>query len=286
MIGKESVINLKPKIDKKKILSLIKNKINIFDDDIIYLCGSNIESQINPFSKNIGNVYSDTDVGIIRSKKDFNNTAYSTYSKDFLKNIYIESENIQLDIEVYNAGFVSELLCSLDQLTFNTGVKTRNQIKLNYESSIFEINDFLSRFKNSICIFSNTKYQDMKAKLNFPSFIEIYKLEILNSISNDMDDAMGNIHSNKYNTALYIVRKIFWQFLKYLILMNNEFIDRDKWVFEKFNNIREITGKYQDVYRQYINLFLNPNKQDINDLKLIIKFIQFSISKFSLEIED
>ena len=248
------------KIDKKIDIEKIKEKIEVFETDIVDVGGSWIEGQINSNSLGMGNIYSDIDFFIIREHNKFINTDY-IYNDKYKKTLFIKE--LKSDIEIFDNKFIKLLIKEINNINYNKNIRTENVIKL--DISLLNVNEFLCRLYNSICLYNNKCYTELKKSINHRNFLELYKIDCLNSIDNEIEDVIGNIDEKQYDAALYCMRNIFINFSKYFIMKNNEYIDRDKWVFLKLFNIINKNYHY-DIKEYYNKLFcssLIDNKENI-----------------------
>lgn len=267
------------KINKVITKKNIEDNINFLDSDIVYLGGSLIEGEVNEISKNIGNKYSDLDVFVIR-KEGYDETK-AIYNNKLKKTFFKKINNINVDIEIYDIKILNSLINSVNNIKLSKDNKISNSLYLDYDISENEINDFLGRLKNSICIKNKQKYEEIKESIKFSSWINFQKEIILNDIENKEEDILGALSENQIDVALYSLRLRYYAFMKYILLLNNEIIDRDKWISLKIKNLIQKKKEYEVIYEEYKNIFLmdmtdfNEAEKKINsNIKFVIKKIE------------
>ena len=85
------------KINKTIDLNILRERLNLFSDDVAYIGGSLIDGQINKYSEGLGNKYSDLDIFIIRESSKFKDSD-STYAGKFKKIDFLELPDYGIDI--------------------------------------------------------------------------------------------------------------------------------------------------------------------------------------------
>lgn len=260
-------------LKKSLCIESMLESLSIENDDIVYLGGSLIEGEYNELSKGMGNLKSDLDLFIIK-----NNESYKSinFEYDFkVKKIDFKINNgINLDIEYFDRNSIDKLIINLENVSFNRNERISNMIDIPEGFDFFTINDFLTRLYYGKCIYNESGFNTLKNRISFANFKRLYSDYVFNAMENVIDDASGNIDILQYQTALYCTRDAFINFLKFLILDEGEFVDRDKWVIIKFLNIFNKRNKYNDVFNMYNKLFLT----DLSNNIVLEKTVKESIS--------
>jgi len=266
------------KINKKIEIEEIKKEVAIYEKDTIYVGGSLIEGEINSLSSGMGNIYSDIDFFIIREHESFLKTN-CIYDNKFKKTLFVNS--LKYDVEIYDSLFIDLLINEINNINFDIATRINNTIKL--DISLSDINSFLCRLYNSICLYNENYYNKLKNSINQKKFLELYSSYFLNIIDNKIVDVIGNLSEKQYDVALYCMRSIFLDFSKYFIMKNNEYIDRDKWVFLKLFNIikHDCHHEIKNCYNKLFCSVVDENKEKV--ILESLDFIKNKIEDFSLE---
>lgn len=259
-------------------IEYIREELEIFETDIIYIGGSLIEGEINPNSLGMGNILSDIDFFIIREHENFMKTK-CIYDDNYKKTLFIKK--LKSDIEIFDKSFIKLLINQINDIKYDTKTRIANIIKL--DISLSDINEFLCRLYNSICLYNNKDYIKLKKVINNYKFLELYSIDCLNLIENEIDDVVGNLNEKQYDVALHCMRSVFINFSRYFIMKNSEYIDRDKWVFLKLFNI--ISENYHNDIKVYYDILFCSNIKN-NKEKVILdslNFVRKKLEFFSLE---
>lgn len=270
------LVGLNRAIDFNKLLS----ELEVSENDIVFIGGSLVEGSINELSQGVGNRLSDLDVFILRQEEQYLATE-AVYTSNIKKTFFKSIANTNCDIEVYNLNAFIGIINEIDACKCNINEKVKNMINLQNGWNLESLNELLCRFYYSICIKNEKQYQEIKRKTNFRLFLNIYKEHLTNCFDNSYEDVLGNMDSSQYETALFCMRKIYNIFLKILIINENEYIDREKWIFIKFKNIVLNRNKYSKAMNSYKDLFLSELNCEI-DFSETIKTSQ-KIIKETLE---
>jgi len=198
----------------------------------------------------MGNIYSDLDVFIIRESNYFENTNAEYIEKE-RKTFFINLNNINLDVEVFNKDYVLNLSNELKELKINKDVRIQNIISYDFKMT----NEFLNRFLYSICIKNEHLYIDIKNNISYDNFFEYKKLLKLSLIDGVKLDITGNLSKSEIDTALYQFRNLIFIIFEIILSKEKISVDRDKWIILKFMNFIKIENKYNNFYKIYLDFF-------------------------------
>lgn len=268
-------------LNKRFSLKDLKETINIEENDILYIGGSLIEGKYNELSVGMGNPKSDLDLFIIKDKSSYE-TIEHVYNFGIRKVDFKVINGIDFDIEFFMNGTINEIIECLDNIDHDINERVDNMISPPCGWNFDDINEFLTRIYYAKCIYNEQAFNNLKRRLKFNSFNKLYRDQTINTMENIIDDVIGNLEVGQYGTALYSSRSAFLYFLKFIILSENEFIDRDKWIILKFFNIVQQKNKYKDVANIYNELFL----KDVSDNTTLEKTIKNSINFIRYRVED
>lgn len=177
---------MKIDINKNKIITssgnissfkYIISKIKIYEDDIIYFGGSLIEGLIDKYACGMGNKYSDLDIFIIRDHNKFEGTE-CVYDDKVRKTFFVDLPEINLDVEVFDKEYILKIIDVLNTYKPNFNEKVENIFAkdIKFRNNIDSINEFLTRFKNSICVKNVEKYNKLMNYVNFENFFKYIKI--------------------------------------------------------------------------------------------------------------
>lgn len=265
--------------NKELSIDDIKENLKINNSDIVYIAGSVIEGQININSKGMGNKYSDIDVFVIRNDESKN----YNQSENFVETQFETIKNLNVDIEFYSYSDILRLMSSINQLNLNDN--KRIEEILDTKLDLYKVNAFISRLNNSICLQNIREYTELIEMVNVTKFKELYITHLINIIENNIADVKGNLESGQYDVALYSLRLVFIQYLKIFIMNNNEFIDREKWVFLKYQNLQKDNKDYL-LNNNYEKLFYSEMKNEKvkkNIIEEILEYIDDSVENLYMK---
>lgn len=287
---------MKIDINKNKIITssgnirsfkYIISKIKIYEDDIIYFGGSLIEGLIDKYACGMGNKYSDLDIFIIRDHNKFEDTE-CVYDDKVRKTFFVDLPEISLDVEVFDKEYILKIIGVLNTYKPNFNEKVGNIFAkdIKFRNDIESINEFLTRFKNSICVKNVEKYNKLMNDVKFEKFFQIYKDSKLIGLRSIYDDIVGNIDANQVDVALFSVRKAILKVIYFTLYHEKIFCDREKWAVLKFKNLININDKYKDLYDIYYKMYytdLSSVDKGINDIKVSMNFCKRYCEKILLE---
>ncbi len=261
----------------KQFSSIDINKaIDIVERDIVYIGGSLIEGEYNKLSSGMGNHKSDLDLFIIKDRNSYETIEY-VYNFNIRKVDFKVINGIDFDIEYFNHETINKVIECLDNINYDINERVDNMISLPSGWRLDDINEFLTRIYYAKCIYNEEAFNNLKKRLKFDSFNKIYRDQTINIMENMIADAIGNLEVGQNGTALYSSRSAFLYFLRFIVLSENEFIDRDKWIILKFFNIVQQKNKYRDVADKYNELFLKDLSNKVvleKTIKNLINFIR------------
>jgi len=260
----------------------ILNGIDKEEDDIIYLAGSLVEGFVNKYAKGMGNLYSDIDVFIIREKDKFEN-AEAEYIEDVRKNYFRNINGFDIDIEMFDKDYVITLQSALKELNISKNLRPSNMLKdkLQVGYSIDLINEFLTRFKNSICIYNKNSYKKFQDNINYTNFLNLKLVNLVANIDNIIDDIKGNLFVKETDTALYSMREAILILMEMALTNEYIYIDRNKWIALKFLNLAKSIEKYNVIHELYTDFF----RSDLIDNNTCLNKISYSLSLLQKEVE-
>ncbi|MCL2221912.1 MAG: hypothetical protein FWC20_00905 [Oscillospiraceae bacterium] len=234
----------------------ILNELKPFPNDIVYLGGSLIEGTISVYSEGMGNCYSDIDVFIIREKSEFDKTE-AVYSSATRKTYFVDSLLNGADIEVYSSEFVYSLKNVLNRHKISADVRIANVFEnvKGVENDLFLINTFLNRLYYSICIYNHETYSSLKSGMSFRKFLKIKDAELTASIENLIPDVKGNLEVGQIDVALYCMREAYLKMMNFILVSEDIFVDRTKWIPLKFKNLCNEKSRYSYLWDEYLQLF-------------------------------
>lgn len=244
--------NLEETISFAEIVGVIQPLAN----DVVYLGGSIIEGGVDKYSMGMGNNYSDIDVFIIRDHNDFTSTE-AVYNESSRKTYFVDGVLNGLDIEVYDFNFVSFLTAALKEYKPQADMRNKNSVKtlLPVGYNIDFLSTFLNRLMNSVCIFNNKSYESIKSKIDFNKYCTIKRDSLLVFLDNAYPDVEGNIEAGQNDVALYCMREIFLMLVGAVLANEGILFDRTKWLPVKLKNYTNLTGKYKQLWLNYLLLF-------------------------------
>lgn len=260
-------------------------KLCIYEDDIVFLSGSLVESRVNRYSKGIGNIYSDLDVFIIRTHSNFIESN-STYTEKYKKTDFMNLDLLGIDVEIFDKEFVDELWIRISNINFSPRIRIANSIDIPVGISEYSTNSFLNRFINAVPIYNCEEYEDLKKKLMIDNWIKFQRYTIENSIENILTDVDGNIQAKRFEVSVLCSRVAFTQMIKYLILSVGDLVDREKWLPVKLKNVAKYYSEYNDIVNFYNKLFFsditNPKHKEEISIESIV-FIRRKLEEISME---
>lgn len=202
-------------------------------DHCIYVSGSVVEGERCPMSKGMGNPNSDVDVFVIAMNRD----GISDCEEQNKSVLFLRIDDVFYDIEIFTISFYQNISNEIRQMDFSSEKRVFNMMKLQDFGGIEELNGILNRFFYSQCIYNNELYSSLYNSIDFIKFQQYYMIYIRNDIDIYIDDAKGNLMVNQEEVSFYCLRMATINYMKYVIYKYGEMVDRDKWVFIKFNNI-------------------------------------------------
>lgn len=262
-----------------RIENIVKNKdfynnIGIEEKDMVYLSGSLVEGNVDPFGKGIGNEYSDIDVFILRNTPEFMKTE-GEYNENGKKTFFSGVGEESLDIEVYDLGVIREIASTIINTDIKPDVRLPNAVAFPEGWDVESVNSFLTRFLYSYQLTDKTQFDGLIPQNVFNKFAEIYRLFIVNLLYGLQADVQGNMCNNEQRTALLLARSYCMLILKYILYSNNEFVAREKWVWIKFCNLVKSKEKYSWFYKKAnLILFSEIDIEKINEE--IVDFLKAS----------
>lgn len=224
----------------------------------------------------MGNHKSDLDLFIIKDRNSYETIEY-VYNFNIRKVDFKVINGIDFDIEYFNHETINKVIECLDNINYDINERVDNMISLPSGWRLDDINEFLTRIYYAKCIYNEEAFNNLKKRLKFDSFNKIYRDQTINIMENMIADAIGNLEVGQNGTALYSSRSAFLYFLRFIVLSENEFIDRDKWIILKFFNIVQQKNKYRDVADKYNELFLKDLSNKVvleKTIKNLINFIR------------
>lgn len=264
------------KINKTIDLNILRERLNLFSDDVAYIGGSLIDGQINKYSEGLGNKYSDLDIFIIRESSKFKDSD-STYAGKFKKIDFLELPDYGIDIEIYDRDFIENLILSISRIEFDLNQRVTNSFLIDDSFNYTDISTFFNRFRNSICIFNEDEFNLLKNKLTLSKWLELQKYSIINSIENLYADILGNLDSENFDVAVICTREAYLLLVKYIVFSLGDTVDRDKWLPIKLRNIVKYNPFYQELEHAYNVLFfgdLSDDNSKMNVCQDSVRFIQ------------
>lgn len=255
----------------------ILDKVCCDSNDIVYISGSIVEGSMNVYSRGMGNDFSDIDVFILKDDDSYNSVDFE-YDKKYKKIDFMSVKSIPLDIEFFKKSTIYYLKESLDCYDLISNERIGSNFILPNYFSIDGANSFINRLKNSICINNFHEYNMIRNDFSFNKWTELQKQLCLNSIDNLKIDVFGNLKNNQLDVAMYCTREMYFEFMKFIILINGDFVDRDKWIPLKFMNICSDLKKYSREREHFIILFYSDVTKDkkkliVNTIDIIYSFI-------------
>lgn len=263
------------------INQLIKT-LNTYEDDIIYLGGSLMERKMCDIAEGMGNKKSDVDIFIIRNHEDFIKTNKYEYLEGFRKTDFYKFNKLNLDLEIFDKEQISDLLKKINDISFSENKRVLNLLQLDNGWSLESVNSFLTRLMYGFPIQNEIEFLNIQKSVNNKKFQKLYVLFLMNVIDNMMMDVVGNYECAQYETALYCARNAFLFYLKIIIYKEKRYVDRDKWVVLKFNNLAKVDIKYKETICFYQELFLS----DLKNKSKMKETIYRSIVYINDKIED
>lgn len=234
----------------------ILSKLQILNDDIVYLAGSVIEGAVAECSAGMGNELSDIDVFIIRKHDDFETTTADYIYKT--KKVYFVNAVLNgLDVEVLDYDYITQLATTIKSSAIRSSERTSTifSSKMGDNNSFTEINAFLCRLKYSICIWNFDKYDELIKSFDFEHFSKICINHLVTKVDNIFPDIYGNLESCQYDVALYCMRDAFFYIMKIVLLNEGVFVDRPKWMPLKLRNLADLKHEYMNIWKAYVSLF-------------------------------
>lgn len=267
-------------------LDQLFEKLILEPDDIVYLSGSIIESKTGKLSKGIGNPKSDIDVFILRKQEFFIKLGDFDYNEGVNKTAFYRIDGFNIDVEIYDINKVIELFTSVNNMEIDLHTRIINSFNLPNDWDYEKANYFLSRFFYGMPISNVKQFKILKDKCQFSKFQFLYKEQQINYLDNIIDDITGSLEINELDVALYSIRNAVLVFYKIILYLNNEFVDRDKWIIPKiFNLIKSDKQKYSDLALLYKMIFLeNLVDNDIRKNKILnsLEFINEKLESILL----
>ena len=235
--------------------------VQALSNDVIYVAGSIVEGHLDEYATGMGNRNSDLDVFIIRDHIEFLNTTADYYGKN-KRTFFVNDFPIGLDVEVIDRLYFEKILSAINTARIEENQRIGTVFGEEDEvGNIQEINSLLNRFLHSVCIFNLTEYHQLKEQCHFDNFLALYKAYIIASLDHACQDVLGNIDANQLDAALLCARKVVNKTMVIVLADNNIFVDRERWVFLKFNNFYNRTGHYSELYAVYLML----NRSDLSN---------------------
>ena len=269
--------------DKVLTFSEILEGINSSVKDIVYIGGSLVEGYVDKCAKGMGNSFSDLDVFIIRNTDEFCQTE-AEYTTTARRTFFRTINKMNLDIEVYDYQYVRSLSDTLKRLDFTREKDTRvfNMLKnkLSDGGDYRFVNEFLNRFKNSLCIYNNDSYNDTIRSMPFDKFTSFKIHALLNIFDSLSDDVKGNLDARETDTALDMIRRLLKCFYEIILTKENVLVDRDKWIILKFVNLCRLSGeKYKSELETYYCVFRGRLQNNHDCLVMIEKHYTITLRR-------
>lgn len=262
-----------------EIEELLKHFI-VYPNDVIFLAGSLIDGKVNRWSKGMGNLYSDLDIFILRDNVYFNESE-ATYSQINKKTDFTRFNSVGIDIEIYPKEFIKNLITEINSIDLNIDTRVANALRNTWGLSIYDINTFLNRFINSICIHNESEMSTLKKSLKIGNWLDFQKQFVINSIESKITDALGNVDVGNFEVAIFCTRNAFFDLIHYLVSCEGDLVDREKWLPLKFINILKARPKLVNLEKQYEELFYSDlttidkkRKAILDSLELIQKKLE------------
>ena len=241
--------------------SAICSAVRALSNDVIYIAGSIVEGYIDEYAIGMGNRNSDLDVFVIREHSEFTNTP-ATYYGENKRTFFVDDFPIGLDVEVIDKHYFQRIIGAVNVASIEENQRIATVFGEKDEvGDIQAINSLLNRFLHSICIFNANEYQQLQQQCYFDHFLNLYKAYIVASLDHACQDVLGNIDVNQLDAALLCARKVINKTMVIVLADNNIFVDRERWVFLKFNNLYKSTGRYSELYAIYVML----NREDLSN---------------------
>ena len=250
-----------PILEKTISLEILRDKLDIKKNDVVFISGSVIESDVCEYSKGMGNKYSDLDFFVFRHHEEFDATEY-VYSDKMKKVIFHKIDDIGCDVEIYDIAIIDEIINSINSAVYDSSKKVSNMIVFPKGISFDDVNSLLNRTKYSKCIYNEEKYENIKKSIPFEKFVFFRKEYTITLIDNLYDDVIGNVDSQNLDTALYCIRDMVLLLAEVIIMHKGEYVDRRKWAILKVKQLINSTGKFQEFIDLYNTLFLSDLQHD------------------------
>lgn len=248
------------------------------ENDVVFFGGSVIE--------NIGNRYSDLDVYILKKDIEKIDIKKLAYSINNMKIQFMEVKDMSCDIEYWSLDEFELLINKIDKIDLNNiNVRTINQIIIN-NNNIYEYKSLLHRFINSLPVYNEIKYLDLKKSFNFKKYTKLIIRLHINEVDNIYTDVRGNLEVGRYRTALISARKMLCEILMAFIYSEGYSIDNNKWLYEKLKPISEFNNNNKNIVDKFIELYYFANIKNDCDIKTNIEYIMDYVNDVVRIIED
>ena len=262
-----------PGTSKQIHIKNILKKVPFLDDDIVFLSGSIIEGIQNQSSQGMGNMYSDLDVFILRNDKNFDEKLEVVYDQVAVLKTFYNIDDVNIDVEVYKKSTIEKIIRSLNECSFDSNIRTPNQIKFydGFNQRLFVT--FMHRFINSLVIYNEKEYLEMKDSLAFDNFYRYYIRMCINRVDMNYEDVVGNLNKGEYEVAAIVAREILIETAKAFIGFNEETIDRLKWIPLKLRNLALLSEYNSNIYRRFVDFQFYIAISDQEDLPAYVEDI-------------
>lgn len=243
------------KISKADIMNLVQYNPN----DVIYISGSIVEG--------FSNKYSDLDIYVLMDEYENSRIENLDYNFDKYREKFGRIGDIQCDIEYWPKSLMLTLIEQLNNMDLNNlNVRSKNQIKIeNY--TIDDMISFVYRFTNSLPVYNEEKYNELKAELNINKFCRFVTRKYINDVDHKFMDIFGNLDNDKPETALICARHALLKTITFYLFSWEITSDNTKWLHEKLKKISLVNNETLEVYNNFLSLYYYPNLMNRNDVK-------------------
>jgi len=259
-------------VNKDIDITSILKALNVTSKDSVFVAGSLIEQQVNPYSRGIGNRLSDIDIFVV---KDDMQECNGTYNLDYLMVDFMKINNSSYDIEFHDINYLKHIIDEFNKIDFGKSERVFNLIRLDGDAKLEDYISFFHRLNNSICIFNHPLYDTLKKGLDYGKYFRLLVRICVNQVEIAYEDVIGNLEEENYYTALQIARDISFNSMKALIYYCNESMDRDKWIPLKVYNLKrkypEVASMVDSFFQLNYHEMLNDNASIKSNVNKLIK---------------
>lgn len=275
-------------LDKTIDLQKLKEMLEPYPSDIIFMSGSLVEGTINKNSKGMGNRLSDIDIFIIRLNENFvQNTSIdgTGYDYDTIKVSFKKFMGISVDIGYYPINEMLNIINQLNAIDFDNCEKDkriRNWITLPNGMLMENFMSFLHRIYNSIPLQNVDKYCEFIKCINFSNYFKYMSLSYILWMDTRYPDVLGNLEIKEYQVAEEGAREVLRKTMAAYLFSRHESIDRDKWIPLKLKNISLVDTVSNRIYCRYVELLFKTSLKSDEDFKKniedIINLTEYTVS--------